>query len=118
MNNHLVTISVVGAALVLLMFSGLSAQDSTATAKPDTVKKGKLQEMVLEEIFIEAVIEKPNVSILPAREKPDFEEIEFVNRSFEQELKAGPEKLILLESELSSVKKIEKLKKILAKNKK
>lgn len=110
--------------LLFIFVDGLQAQvqDSTVTAKldtsqSDTTKAKTVEEMILEEIYIEAVIEKPNVAILPTREKPDFEEVEFVDRSFQEELKAGPEKLRLIESEFYTVKKVERLKKILEKKK-
>lgn len=105
--------------LVLLISQKLLAQEKVDTSfvKLDTTQVDTIQEMILEEIYIEAVIEKPNVSILPTRVKPEFEDLEFIDRSFKHELKAAPEKLMLLESELETVKKIEKLKKILAKDK-
>lgn len=114
-------------ALVLLTAKGGIAQQTqqtqqtqqdTASATVDTTKSMTIQEMILEEIYIEGVIEKPNVAILPTREKPDFEKVDFIDRSFEHELKEGPERIFLLDSDLDAVKKIEKIKKILAKEKK
>lgn len=108
-------------AFILLIIRGGLAQQTqqdTASATVDTTKFVPIQEMVLEEIYIEGVIEKPNVAILPTREKPDFEKVDFIDRSFELELKEGPEKIFLLDSDLDAVKKIEKIKKILAKEKK
>lgn len=101
----------------LIVCKNAFAQVDTTSVKPDTTRKGKIEELVLEEIFIEAVLEKPNVAILPTRENPDFQEMDYVDRSFEQELKSGPEKLWLLESELETVKKLE-IRRILAKDKK
>ncbi|MFQ5822716.1 MAG: hypothetical protein ACE5JB_01525 [bacterium] len=103
--------------LFLIMFQTVFAQENSTSVKTDTTQVDSIQEIVLEEIFIEAVIEKPNVAILPTREIPDFEEIKFIHRSFEHELKSCPQELLLLESELETVKKIEKIKKILAKEK-
>jgi hypothetical protein len=111
-------------ALVLLTANGGIAQQTqqtqqdTASATVDTTKLTTIQEMILEEIYIEGVIETPNVAILPTREKPDFEKVDFIDRSFEHELKEGPERIFLLDSDLDAVKKIEKIKKILAKEKK
>ena len=82
---------------VVLVGASLFAQDSTVV-KPDTtgvnktsVKNG-IQEIELTEITIEAEIEKPRVSILPKRIEPELGEMEFIDRSFEKELKKGPEK--------------------------
>jgi len=76
------------------------------------------QELVLEEIYIEPVIEKPNVSIVPRRQTPDFGEVELVKRSFARELKSAPKKIMVLDEKLESARRVEKLKKILAKKKK
>ena len=80
---------------VLLIFAGslVSAQEAT----PDTVSPPNPQisaeievgEIELMEITIEAVIEKPRVAILPKRVEPELGEMEFIDRSFEEELKKG-----------------------------
>lgn len=67
------------------------------------------KELILEEIQIEAVIEKPRVAILPKRREPDFGKIEFVDRSFENELKKIPHKPMFIEEDLMAVQKIRKL---------
>ena len=54
-------------------------------------------EVELIEITIEAEIEKPRVSILPKRIEPELGEMEFIDRSFEKELKQGPTKPFLKE---------------------
>jgi hypothetical protein len=106
------------------------AQSSQDTAKveqsvPDTTAKRPAmvpgqqgQELVLEEIYIEPVIEKPNVSIVPSRQAPDFGEVELVKRSFARELKSVPKKIMILDEELESARRVQKIKKILAKKKK
>lgn len=104
----------VGLALVLIAAPVWAQSADTMAATADTVQIAP-EEIVLEEIYIEAVIEKPNVAILPTREKPDFGEIEFVNRSFEYELKAPPDRFMLLSRELYSAKKLREVKKILDK---
>ncbi|MFQ5863707.1 MAG: hypothetical protein ACE5IW_00600 [bacterium] len=101
----------------LIIIECAFAQKDTTSVRSDTTQVGKIEEIVLEEIFIEAVIEKPNVAILPTREDAVFEEMDFIDRSFEHELNSGPEKLWLLESELENLKKIEIIKKVLAKDK-
>lgn len=71
------------------------------------------------EINIEAVIEKPRVAILPKRVEPQLSEMEFIDRSFESELKKVPDKPMIIDSRLFAPKKIEDLKqKLLDKKKK
>lgn len=91
------------------------AKQSTPPAKPDTAKAAP--EMELESISIEAIIEKPNVDIIPKRVEPELEEVEFVERSFDRELKEVP-KDMLLEDDLDRVAKLEGIKKMLEKKKK
>ncbi len=83
-------------------------QDSTQVPVPD--------ELVLEEIHIEALIEKPNVAILPARVETDFGEVQFIDRAFAPELKQVPSRLWLdLDSEVAA--RVEKLKALLKREK-
>jgi hypothetical protein len=97
-----------------------SKQDKKPAAitqeKPGAPEFGK--EMELETISIEAVIEKPNVDIIPKRAEPDLGEVEFIDRSFESELKAIPKDLLLIDDELDRATKLEGLKKLLAKKRK
>ena len=86
-----------------------------ALAPPDTAKAPT--EMELESISIEAIIEKPNVDIIPKRMEPELEEVEFVERSFERELKEVPKDMLLLEDDLDRVAKLEGIKKMLEKKK-
>ncbi|MBN2090402.1 hypothetical protein JW964_12385 [candidate division KSB1 bacterium] len=67
-------------------------------------------EMILNAIEIEAVIETPSVNIVPKRINPEMGKVEFVDRSFESELKAIPIQPILTGKEMSEVSKIKKLK--------
>lgn len=91
--------------------------DQTArAARPDSSKPA--QETELEAIAIEAIIEKPNVNIIPRRLEPELEEVEFVERSFDRELKEVPRDLLLLEDDLDRVARLEGLKKLLEKKKK
>ncbi len=91
--------------------------DTTKTAtRADTTRRaealiGNEEEIELSEIAIEAVIEKPRVAILPKRIVPELGEIEFVNRSFERELKQAPEKPMIMDNRLLVPQKIEDLKK-------
>jgi len=86
------------------------------STKPDTAKAG--EEMELESISIEAIIEKPNVDIIPKRLEPELEEVEFVERSFDRELKEAPKDMLLLDDDLDRVSKLEGIKKMLEKKKK
>ncbi len=85
-------------------------------AKPDSAAAE--DDLELEAIAIEAIIEKPNVDIIPKRVAPELEEVEFVERSFDRELKAVPKDLLLRDDDLDRVAKLEGLKKLLEKKKK
>ena len=97
--------------------------DSVATSiKSDTTKNTNDivvldGEIELLEITIEAVVEKPRVSIFPKRVEPELGELELVNRSFEKELKSVPEHPMILDDRLLVPKKIENLRKQLLKKK-
>lgn len=92
------------------------AVQAERAAKPDSAKLAA--EMELESISIEAIIEKPNVNIIPKRLEPELEEVEFVARSFDRELKEVPKDLLLLDDDLDRVAKLEGLKLLLEKKKK
>ncbi|MFQ5629888.1 MAG: hypothetical protein ACE5I1_14070 [bacterium] len=95
----------------------VQVQDTTKTqAKQDI--PGIEEELVLGEISIEAIIEKPNVDIISKRKKPEIEEISFIDRSFEAEIKEVPKDFHLYDKELDEPKKLDKLRKILTKDKK
>ncbi len=87
--------------------------------RPATADKDKAvpKELELEAIAIEAVIEKPNVDIIPKRSKPDFEEMRIPDRSFARELKAVSRELLLPDDEVEKPEKVDGLKKIPAKKK-
>lgn len=68
------------------------------------------EEIELLEISIDAVVEKPRVSILPKRVEPTLGEMEFVDRSFENELKRVPDKPMITDERLFTPKKIENLR--------
>lgn len=81
----------------------------SATLTPTTTAPTS-SEIVLEEIKIEAVVETPSVALVPKRLTPDFGKMEFVDRSFEKELKAVPKQPMLTEGDLKEVKQIKKSK--------
>lgn len=74
-------------------------------------------EMLLPVIQIDAVIEKPGVSLIPKKIKTDVGRIDLGERSFDQELKTRPREVPEIPIELESEKKIEKLKTIVGKKK-
>ncbi|MFQ5602146.1 MAG: hypothetical protein ACE5HS_02615 [bacterium] len=108
------------AILFLIIIFGVSAAnafaqaDSSNVADIKDIKKLK-NEIILEEIVIEAIIEKPNVYVLPKRMESKFEEIEFIDRSFLNELKSAPEALKAIEVDYAKIKTISDLKKLLEK---
>lgn len=101
--------------------SGLVRQQAPAdTAKklPAAVKeKSDPNELELEAIAIEAVIEKPNVDIIPKRVKPDFGEMRDLERSFARELKSVSKGILLHDDTIDQPQKVDGLKKIPAKKK-
>jgi len=84
-------------------------QDSTLRAMADSLMTLG-DEIELLEISIEAAVEKPRVSILPKRVEPALGEMEFVDRSFENELKRVPDKPMVTDERLFTPKKIENLR--------
>jgi len=77
--------------------------------KPEVEKRSE-EEIELAEINIEAVIEKPSVSIIPKRVAAELTEMEFIDRSFEKELKKAPNKPLIIDDRLFVPQKIENLK--------
>ena len=107
------------ACSVILFGTSLYAQDSTRAVRDSTnIQEQVVEEQVLTAISIIAVVERPSVAIVPRRDRPRFESIMFLDRNFDRELKAIPVKLITLDEELESAKKIERLKKLLVKENK
>ncbi len=58
------------------------------------------------------------MAILPKRLEPEFGEMEFIDRSFEKELKKTPEKLMIMDDRLLVPQKIENLRQKLLEKKK
>ena len=107
------------ACLLVFIGTSLSAQDTTQAVIDSTnIQEQVVEEQVLTAISIIAVVERPSVAIVPRRNRPKFERVMFLDRNFDRELKAVPVKLITLDEELESAKKIERLKKLLVKEKK
>src|SRR5262245_7782397 len=93
--------------------SPLPAAGTPAGGKSAATKKEETggEEIDLGTFAIQAVIEKPNVDIIPKRTEPDWEEARFLERSFGQELKEVPDELMLIDEELDRAQKLETLKK-------
>jgi len=69
-------------------------------------------------IRIEAIIEKPNVDIIPKRMQPRNEETVFLHRSFAKEIQEVPDELLLHDDELDEAKKLQGFQEILEKRSK
>ncbi|MBN2013033.1 hypothetical protein JW960_27130 [candidate division KSB1 bacterium] len=101
-----------------------NAQEDTTAVVSDTAKISKqiestpvetepemsFGEIELLEINIEAIIEKPRVSILPNRQEPKLEEMEFMDRSFSKELKKAPDAPMMVDERMQEPDKIEQLR--------
>jgi|GEM_PF-1737004 len=116
-----------GALIALVIFvlpQVLAAQETTA-AKADTVSMradttaarapAAFEEQILETIKIEAVVEKPSVTLIPKRAETEVGQVPFGHRSFDNELKEKPKIVSNYGQELESTKRIKKMKKVLAK---
>jgi len=129
MKIYRLSIAIVFCFAVLVIFSGrVFAQNGNSNAKSspaaDTSKATSAVvqlegDIVLEDISIEAVIEKPRVSIVPKRMNPEFGELEFVDRSFDHELKSFPQKSLVKDNRLFKPQRINNIaKKIIARKNK
>ncbi|HDI52308.1 hypothetical protein DRP98_01235 [candidate division KSB1 bacterium] len=103
-----------GIVLLICWFGSISLAQQKDINNSSSVQK----EQVLEAIHVEAKIEKPSVSIIPKRIEPPLEEVEFVRRSFDRELKSLPQQMINFALGRSKVREIYEVKKILAKDRK
>lgn len=97
--------------MLLIATTSLLAQaDSSQKNKGKTNSAG---ELILDEISIEAVLEKPNVSIFANRERPRVGSSEFTDRSFQKELSELPGKKILFRKDFFKIKKVHDYKKLI-----
>ncbi len=96
-----------------------SVQSTTDTTKSETLKKNvSYEEFVLETIRIEAIIEKPSVTLIPKKAETDVGDVPFGNRSFDSELKQKPLVITDYGKNYENPKRIKKLKEIIKKRKK
>ncbi len=98
----------------MLIAGCLTAASAGEKDKKRQPKEGATtQEMVLDDILIEGKLDRPNVTILPTRERLDLPEVGFVERSFELEMKALPEKDLFFKKDFDKVTKVDDFKKLL-----
>lgn len=103
--------------VIILLSGSVYAQDTTRAVIDRSSARQEVEEQVLTVISIIAAVERPSVAIVPRREKAAFGSMMFLDRSFERDLRMVPVKLLTLDEELESAKKIERLKKLLIKEK-
>ena len=69
----------------------LREKNKTKVQEKKPAKTIQTGEIKLDDLYLEALIEKPSVSIMPKRIEPDLEKVEFISRKFDRELKMVPE---------------------------
>jgi hypothetical protein len=109
--------------LLICLLAGQTSGQERLITPADSMRKavadsGAAAEVVLEDIHIEAVIEKPAVTLIPKRVVPDVGEPPVLLRSFDQELKARPRFLDELGEDPKMDDRLDKAKKGIAKQKK
>lgn len=106
-------------AYALLAQESTVMVDTTASHHDSTeiAHSTEMSEFFLETIRIEAVVEKPSVALIPKKVETSVGELPFERRSFEKELNALPEQVPEIGAELERGKKMDNLKKSLAKDK-
>ncbi len=117
MKRPVIVFLLLGGLLVGLGFptSG-RAQKKAGSAKRQI--KSSSKEMVLKAFHVEARIEKPSVSIVPKRIQPKLKEVEFVRRSFSEEIKNVPRELLYLEAKESKERQMAEAKFMMKKERK
>ena len=97
------------------------SQEKENKAVKKTVEQSRasdIKEIQLDELHLDAQIEKPSVSILPTRLEPQLENVEYIIRYFDQELKMVSDKIYGFHADRRKFTKIENIKKLLAKERK
>ncbi|MEE9170581.1 MAG: hypothetical protein V3U73_12530 [bacterium] len=104
-------------ALMVIAVPGFS-QDKEKVEKQDKTqaKKADVEEIQLDALHLDATVEKPSVSILPRRLKPELEQVEFIIRDFDRELKMLPEELFSMKGDKRSFTKIRDVQKLIARD--
>lgn len=87
-------------------------QDTSTNAKSDSTQKAiqpVYEEIVLQNIQIEAILEKPSVTLIPKKVKTDVGKVPLNIRSFDKELKTKPKSLSSYGEDLETGKKIKNI---------
>lgn len=102
-------------SLLIISFVHAQEKSKTKVSEKPASRTAQTGEVKLDDLHLEALIEKPSVSVLPKRIEPDLEKVEFISRKFDRELKVIPEKLFDMHLEKNKVQKIREIEKILKK---
>ncbi len=108
----------------LLMTVSVFAQESQKKQNKAVIKTveqstdSDIKEIQLDELHLDAQIEKPSVSILPTRLEPQLGNVEYIIRYFDQELKMVSDEIYGFHLDRRKYTKIENVKKLLAKERK
>ncbi|HPI73748.1 MAG TPA: hypothetical protein PK843_08345 [bacterium] len=108
--------------LFIMILAAVAGSQDPAPAVPDSTRglpaPSAAVEVSLEDIHIEAVIEKPAVTLIPKRVTPEVGEAAPLTRSFDAELKQRPVFLEEVVREKEEGARMQTAKKNLAKEKK
>ncbi len=101
--------------LAVLLAAGLwtfagAQEKAPRKTKPKVSPTGEIQ---LDALHLEAHIEKPSVSIVPKRIEPELQEVEFILRNFDRELREVPRNLFSFQDNWGRVEKIRDLNRLL-----
>lgn len=78
----------------------------------------KIDGIKLDDLYLDARIEKPSVTILPTRLEPELENIEYIIRNFDFELKMVSDEIFGFEYEKRKCTKVDNVKALLNKSRK
>jgi len=102
--------------LLIIGFVAIAWLPAGAQEKPQQKAKPKISptgEIQLDALHLEAHIEKPSVSIVPKRVEPELQEVEFILRNFDRELRQVPRGLFSFQNNWNRVEKIRDLNQLL-----
>ena len=109
---------------LLLLIIAASVSPAQTPQQPDSTRvvaaadSSAVREVSLEDIHIEAVIEKPAVTLIPKRITPEMGEAPAMVRSFDRELKQRPRFISEMGREPDAGERMQTAKKILRKKRK